>query len=150
MKVKINWGTAMVIVMAAFMLFILQYVYRASVFEKYNHQLVADDYYKDELNYQTTIDKEKASNRLKENLKLVKTTDGLALVFPKSYDFKKITGTIKLLRPSNYKLDLNKKLKLTSNTFLIDKDNLVNGKYEISIDWKYKAKSYLFKKTYIY
>jgi len=150
MKIKINWGTAMVIVMAVFIIFILQYVYRASVVEKYRHHLVADDYYKDELIYQLDIDKQKASNKLKENIKLTKTTDGLTMVFPYSFDYKKISGTVKLLRPSNYKLDLKTNLKLTSNTFLIKKSDLVAGKYEISIDWQYKSKSYLFKKSYIY
>ncbi len=150
MKIKINWGTAMVIVMSAFMIFILQYVYRASVFEKYRHHLVAEDYYKDELNYQLDINKEKASNKLTENLKLIKTNTGLALIFPSSFNFKEISGKIKLLRPSNYKLDLEKNLKLTSNTFLIKKSDLVAGKYKISIDWQYKSKSYLYKKSYIY
>jgi len=150
MKLKINWGTAMVIVLAAFMIFILQYVYRASVVEKYSHHLVSDDYYKDELNYQSIINKENASNKLKENLKLVKTVNGLAIVFPDLYDYKKISGTFKLLRPSNYKLDLEKKLNLTSNRFLIDKNLLVAGKYELSIDWQYNSKSYLYKKSYFY
>jgi len=140
----------MVIVMAVFMLFILQYVYRASVFEKYNHHLVADDYYKDELNYQTEIDKENASNKLKENIKLVKSDKGLQIEFPKNYDSKKITGIIKLQRPSNYKLDFNSKIKLKSNVFFIDDKYLATGKYEVSIDWKYQSKSYLYKTSYYY
>jgi len=66
MKIKINWGTGIVIAMVLFMAFILQYVYRVSVYEKYDHHLVADDYYKDELNYQKQIDKESNANNLKE------------------------------------------------------------------------------------
>jgi hypothetical protein len=150
MKIKINWGTAMVIVLVVFMIFILQYTYRATFIEKYNHHLVADDYYKDELNYQTVIDKENASNKLKENIKLVKTEKGLTILFPKNIDFNKITGTINLLRPSNYKLDLKNKIKLNSNTFLIEDKNLAIGKYEVSVDWKYNSKSYLYKTTFYY
>jgi len=143
MKIKINWGTAMVIVLAVFMIFILQYTYRATFIEKNNHHLVSDDYYK-------VIDKENASNNLKENIKLVKIEKGLTIVFPENFDFDKISGTIKFLRPSNYKLDLNNKIKLNSNIYFIGDKYLAKGKYEVNIDWKYNSKSYLYRTTYYY
>lgn len=150
MKIKISWGTGIVIAMALFIIFILQFVYRATVYEKYNYHLVADDYYKEELNYQKEIDKENKANSLKQNIKLVKTNKGLEIVFPSEFEYPKLKGTIRLLRPSNYKLDLKRELKLTSNTFFIDNKELLAGIYNITVDWSYNTDRYLFKSSYVY
>ncbi|MFK5890535.1 MAG: FixH family protein [Flavobacteriaceae bacterium] len=150
MKIKINWGWGLVIAMALFMAFILQYVYRVSVYDKYEHHLVAEDYYKDELNYQKEIDREENANKLIENVKILKTNEGLKIIFPKEFEFDKVSGVIKLLRPSNYKLDLKKDLKLSSNTFLILDDELATGKYIVSVNWTYNEKKYLYKTSLYY
>ncbi len=150
MKIKLNWGTAIVIAMALFMVFILQYVYRASVYDKYEHHLVADDYYKDELNYQTQIDKEENANKLIENVKIIKTELGLNIVFPKEFEPSKMSGEIKFLRPSNVKLDFKKDIKLLDHTFFIPNKDLVTGKYNITIDWLYNTKGYMFKTIYFF
>jgi len=150
MKIKFNWGTAMAIVMVLFMIFILQYFYRAVVYEKYNHHLVSDDYYKEELNYQHEIDKENKANHIKQNIALVTTNEGLEIVFPSQFNFKKLKGTIKLQRPSNFKLDIKKTIKLTSNTLLIPKKELVKGMYDVAIDWTYNKDAYLYKKAIYY
>ncbi|MCF6212814.1 MAG: FixH family protein [Flavobacteriaceae bacterium] len=150
MKLKINWGTGIVIAMVLFMIFILQFVYRISVYDKYDHHLVADDYYKDELNYQEQIDKEESANKLIENVKIIKTDLGLNIVFPKEFESGKISGEIKFLRPSNIKLDLKKKIELLTNTFFISSKELVSGKYNIIVDWQYDAKGYMYKTAYFY
>lgn len=150
MKIKINWGTGIVIAMIIFMAFILQYVYRAAVYDRYDHHLVADDYYKDELNYQNEIDKENRANKLIENIKLVKTKNGLEIIFPKQFDSSKLKGTIKLLRPSNFKLDLKKNITLTSNTYIISDKELVSGNYDVTIDWSDGTDTYLFKIVFFY
>lgn len=150
MKIKINWGWGIVIAMALFMAFILQYVYRVSVYDKYEHHLVADDYYKDELNYQIQIDEEKNANKLEENIKIVKTDVGLNIIFPKEFEFDKVSGKIKLMRLSNYRLDIKKEIKLKSNSFLILDKELASGKYKVSINWIYNNKKYLYKTSLFY
>ena len=150
MKIKINWGWGIVIAMVLFMAFILQYVYRVSVYDKYEHHLVAEDYYKDELSYQKDIDSQKNANNLTENIKLIKSDKGLEIIFPKEFDFEKVSGTIKILRPSNYKLDVKKDIKLISNTLLILDKELATGKYEVSVKWTYNKKKYLYKTSFFY
>ena len=46
---KLNWGTGIVIAMISFMIFILTFVYRSVVMDEYQHELVSEDYYGDEL-----------------------------------------------------------------------------------------------------
>ena len=57
MKIKINWGTGIVIAIVLFIAFILSFVYKTIFMEEYEHHLVSEDYYKDELHYQEEIDK---------------------------------------------------------------------------------------------
>ena len=55
MKIKINWGTGIAIAIALFIVFILSFVYKTIFIEKYEHHLVSEDYYKDELHYHELI-----------------------------------------------------------------------------------------------
>ena len=56
---KINWGTGIVLAFIGFIAFIMYFVVSMSTGDKYDHDLVVEDYYKAELEYQKDIDKEK-------------------------------------------------------------------------------------------
>ena len=47
---KINWGTGIVIAFVFFISFILFFIVKASTQDKYEYDLVSEQYYKDELN----------------------------------------------------------------------------------------------------
>ena len=51
-KIKISWSAGIVIAMVSFMVFILSFVYKSIAMDEYQHELVSEDYYKDELHYQ--------------------------------------------------------------------------------------------------
>jgi nitrogen fixation protein FixH len=145
---KLNWGQSIALAMLAFMIFILSFVYKTFTNKSYDHHLVSEQYYKDEINYQQEIDAVANAMRLTENVKLVKTQKGLEIVFPT--EVKGITGTIGFQRPSNTKLDLNLPVKLESSKVFISKDQLVNGLYNVKIWWKGNDTQYLFKEKYTY
>lgn len=144
---KINWGTGVVIGFGSFMTFILFFVFLVQSNSKYDNELVADDYYKQESKVQGDIESQNLSNALKTKLKVVKTAEGLQIVFPADIDYKKINGTISLYRPSNQKLDFETKISLSSPILLIPKHKLVGGLWEISINWKVDEVAYLNKET---
>jgi nitrogen fixation protein FixH len=145
---KLNWGQSIALAMLAFMIFILSFVYKTFTNKSYDHHLVSEQYYKDEINYQQEIDAVANAMRLTENVKLVKTQKGLEIIFPT--EVKGITGTIGFQRPSNTKLDLNLPVKLESSKVFISKDQLVNGLYNVKIWWKGNDTQYLFKEKYTY
>ena len=147
MKIKFNWGTAMVIAMVLFMAFILQFVYRSITVDKYNHNLVSEDYYKDELYYQQEIDKMNNANKLDQNLTVERVKEGFLLTFPQGMDHTKITGTAYFQRPSNINLDFQQDILLSEAKILINHTNLVEGKWKVKIDWKYNDIEYLLKET---
>jgi hypothetical protein len=144
---KINWGTGVVIGFGSFMTFILFFVFLVQSNSKYDNELVASDYYKQESKVQSDIESQTLSNALKTKLKVVKTAEGIQIVFPADIDYKKIYGTISLYRPSNQKLDFETKISLSSPIMLIPNHKLVGGLWEISVNWKVDEVAYLNKET---
>ena len=150
MKIKVNWGTAMVIAMVLFMAFILQFVYRSIAVDKYEHHLVSEDYYKDELYYQQEIDKMNSASKLAQNVKIDRVGDGMLVTFPNDMDISSITGIAYFQRPSDERLDFQKEISLLDHYMLITDDKLINGRWNVKIDWKYGDDEYLFKEAVFY
>ena len=147
---KINWGTGIVIAFVGFIGFIMYFIITMSVNDKYDHDLVTEDYYGEELQYQNDIDKLKNSNELETNISSKKTAEGLQINFPEDLDYKKITGKMFLYRPSNKQLDFETAISLSKPYLLIPDKRLVDGRWNIKVDWKYQDKSYLYKETINY
>jgi len=150
MKIKINWGTGIVIAIVLFMIFILSFVYKTIAIDKYEHHLVSEDYYKDELYYQKEIDKLNNAAKLSKNIALSNSEKGITISFPQDKDFNKINGTIYFMRRSNIKLDFEKEIKLSDHFIIIPDSLLVSGKWIIKIDWQYNDEEYLLKESWFY
>ncbi|MGX1928670.1 FixH family protein [Flagellimonas sp. 2504JD4-2] len=147
---KINWGTGIVIAFIAFITFILYFVVRMSMDDSANHDLVTEEYYKQELAYQKEIDASNTSTELGATLKLEQSKDGITIFFPEKFDPKKITGTVSLYRPSNKHLDLDFPLSLSKTHLLIPDNRLVDGRWDITIKWQYEGNKFLFKERLTY
>ena len=147
---KINWGTGIVLAFIGFIGFIMYFIIQMSVNDKFNHDLVTEEYYKQELQYQTDIDKERNSQRLKENVTWQKTDEGILISFPKDLEEKNISGKVFLYRPSNKQLDFEIPISTSNHNLLIPDSRLLDGRWNIKIDWKYKESSYLFKEEISY
>lgn len=150
MKLKISWPTGIVIALVAFVIFILSFVFKVTFLDEYNHHLVSEDYYKEELHYQEEIDKLENAKQLKENITFNKTSEGLVINFPSEFEPKNISGNIYFQRLSNEKIDFDFPINLENNTVLIKDENLVEGKWNVKIDWKTSNKSYLLKEQINY
>jgi hypothetical protein len=147
---KINWGTGIVIAFIGFISFILYFVISMNFNAKYDHDLVTEDYYAEELTYQDDIDKLDNAEKLDENITYKKTEEGLLISFPKALDITKITGKVFLYRPSNKQLDFDTAISLSKPYLLIPDNRLVDGRWNIKIDWQYNGISYLFKESINY
>lgn len=147
---KINWGTGIVIAFVAFIAFIMYFVINMSTNKKYVHDLVTEEYYKEELLHQKEIDKENNAKALIQNVSWTKTKEGILISFPDELDHPKIEGKVFLYRPSDKKLDSEISISLSDNEMLIPKTRLLDGRWNIKIDWEYKGKSYLFKESIVY
>ncbi len=150
MKLKISWPAGIIIAITAFVIFILSFVYKATFMPKYDHHLVSEDYYKDELNYQQEIDKLDNAAKLAQNITYKKTASGLLFSFPSEFDSANIKGTIAFQRLSNEKIDFKIPIELTTSDYLIKDEKLVEGRWNIKIEWSVGDTNYLFKDKLMY
>ncbi|UOY07955.1 FixH family protein [Muricauda sp. SCSIO 64092] len=147
---KFNWGTGIVLAFVAFISFIMYFVIRMNTDNRTDHELVTKDYYKQELAYQKEIDAEKNAAELDEELSVRKSEDGLLITFPKNFNPKNVTGKVSLYRPSNRHLDFNFPISLSNTHLLIPDNRLVDGRWDIAIEWHYKGKTFLHKQKLTY
>lgn len=144
---KINWGTGIVIGMGIFMIFILQYVIRVQVNPELDNELVTEAYYQHEVAIDGNYKKTQNAQNLGTSFSIEKMSDGILITFPEDFDIQQIKGNISLYRPSNQKLDKTIPIRLSTHHLLIPKNELVDGRWDISVDWSYKTTSYLLKKS---
>jgi len=144
---KINWGTGIVIAFGLFMAFILSFVYKVQSNQKYDNELVTEEYYKKEATVQVDIEKKQNANALKNLVVIKKVDEGIKVEFPSNFDYSKIKGKVSLYRPSSQKLDFEINIFLSSPYLLIPKSNLTGGLWDISVDWNYNETDYLNKET---
>ncbi|QOD62306.1 FixH family protein [Polaribacter haliotis] len=147
---KINWGTGIVIAIVAFMSFILYLVITMSTDKSFTHDLVTDKYYQKELEFQDEINAEKNAFALKENIKITRVKEGLKVDFPEAFIPKDIQGKVFLYRPSNKHLDFEIPISISKTYLLVPEKRLVDGRWNMTVSWKYKNKEYLFKKELVY
>lgn len=146
---KINWGGGIVIAIIAFISFIMYFVVTMSTNDKYDHDLVAKEYYKKELAFQEEIDKEKNLKNLSSPLKVSIEKEGVLISFPVELKPEKIAGKVFLYRPSNKNLDIEIPLSISSNVLFLPKQDLVDGRWNIIIDFTHEGIAYMFKKELI-
>jgi len=142
---KINWGKGIVIAFVLFMSFILYFVIKVQSDDKYDNELVTQEYYKKEKLVQDNIESIQNTNSLEGKVTITKSEEGLLVRFPSTLDPKLIKGKVSLYRPSNQKLDFETLISLSGSDLLIPKNNLVGGLWGITVSWEYEGKTYLNK-----
>jgi len=142
---KINWGTGIVIAIVLFMSFIIFMVVKMTTNNKYEHDLVVEDYYKQELLYQQEIDKIDNLKQLKGTIEITTLGENIVVTFPEELDIKEIKGNVVFYRPSNNSLDFKVPLELQSHQWVFPKKNVVAGRWDVSVDFIHHNTAYLFK-----
>lgn len=147
---KFNWGTGIVLAFIGFISFIMYFIISMNTNTDYQHDLVTEDYYKAELEYQNDINKEENSKNLEKNIRWKKVDEGIIIEFPENLDFKNITGKVFLYRPSDKQLDFETQISLSNHNLLIPDKRLLDGRWNIKVYWQYNKTSYLYKKEIMY
>lgn len=130
---KINWGTGIFLFYSFFAITLFYQVYQST---QYDHSLVVDNYYEEDLKYQATLDKLNNSAALATPLKF-HYYEGLQLVeleFPP--EIEQITGSILFYRASSKKEDTRLPLRVTSGNCLdVFVRTLKPGAWKIEVEW---------------
>ena len=147
---KINWGKGIVIAIISFVGFIMFFVITMTTDNQYDHDLVTEKYYEKELSYQDKINASRNAQNLSEKITLDQTADGLKILVPKEFHGETLKGKVFLYRPSNKKLDFEIPISLSDHNLLIPDNKLLDGRWNINIDWTYNNEAYLYKKAINY
>ncbi len=134
-----NWGKGIAIALGAFVIFILVLAIKLM---STNVDLVTPDYYDREINYSQEMDAVQNSEDLKEKIALNSIEGYLAIRIPDDLNVKNLE--VKLIRNNNDKLDRNYKIANTK-TFLIDKKELVAGRYDAELLYTINGEKYMQK-----
>jgi hypothetical protein len=138
---KFTWGTGIFVFMTAFVLLMTSFMIRAASNQE---ELVAENYYEQELAYQQQIDKLNRSAALSEDLSLTSTDAGLVLQFPAWTNGKAVTGAVQLLRPSDRRADDLLDLVLDADRqMLIPTAERMKGAYNVAVEWSVDGVTYL-------
>ena len=147
---KFNWGTGIVLAFVAFIIFILYFVVLSFRDPASNHDLVTDDYYQKELKYQDDLDAAKNLEVAGSGMHVALVEEGLQIGFPEYMEPSKIKGTVSLYRPSNKQLDFKTPIQLSERQLLIPKSRLLDGRWDIRVEWMYEDKPYLYQHKITY
>ena len=135
-----NWGKGLTIAIIAFMSFILYMV--ITLMTKGNADLVSEDYYKKEIEYEKEITALKNSENATEKVTINDKGEFIVFQFPTTKEIDNIE--IHLLRPNNDKADLTFSEKDTKNV-MIEKKKLEKGIYKASIRYNSEGQPFLQK-----
>jgi hypothetical protein len=135
-----NWGWKLAIAMGIFMVGVLAVVFYAMTLDV---NLVADDYYQQELAYEEQITRLKNTEGLELKPTFEKSADGKLLVLTFPEDLNPEKGEIVLYRPSDFTKDRRFPLKLDAarqQGFV--SETLKAGLWRAKLTWEAGGKSY--------
>ncbi len=130
-----NWGWKIVIVYSAFAIMTLAIAF---YFMGQKVDLVAEDYYKQEIAYQDQIDKMSNSSALAQpiDLEYDRQTSLVKIAFPNQVNGSQIQGTIHFYRPSNADEDVHFEIQPDSlGQQHISVGALTKGLWKVKIVW---------------
>jgi hypothetical protein len=133
---KINWGLRIILLYSGFVIFMLLLVYKCTQ-QKYD--LVAKDYYAQELAYQTVIDGDRNKMQLQTPIKIEQQGTNLIVQLPESQTGLQ-KGKMFFYRPSDASKD--KIIDLTSIHTIVDGKDFIPGVYKIKLTWENEGKNY--------
>ena len=144
---KLNWGTGIAIFYISFMIVMIAFVVKS---RSYDHSLVVDNYYEEDLKYQQHYNKLVNAQDEDSNFeyKYFPKEKTIKLKFPSQASVAE--GEVLFYRPSDSRLDFKVPLKLDAeNTMLVATGKLPKGRWEMKCNWSIGDKDY-YKKVDLY
>lgn len=140
-----NWGTKITVAATSFVLFILFMVYKAST---QDFDLVAENYYEQEIEYQGVIDKMSNARALQDEMEFRVTEGKLALNFPNDFAEQEIDAKVNLFCPADDERDKEYNFVLSDRLdHNINTSELYPGYYKAKVEWKVKGVEYYIEKN---
>lgn len=141
-KFKFHWGHGIIVALLVFMLFILGMVFFFPI-GKQGAEMISDNYYEDELQFQKVIDAKNNADRLTEKPEIAVAQNGIKISFPKDFNNSNSQYHFYLYRTDDRNLDVKKDFSLdTHNEFQIPASLLRKGSYTLKLMWTQQKENY--------
>lgn len=138
-----NWGTRIVIAFTGFVALIVTLVV---ISMRQDVNLVADDYYKQEIAYQQHMQKVQNHLDMDEHVTINLQNEVLVLNAPLN---ENVIGEVHFFRPSDSNLDQKFKLKLTKSQQFFDRSKFQSGLWKVKVSWEEDGKYFYTEETVI-
>ena len=145
-----NWGVKITL---AFIVFVLIMITMVIISVKQDVNLVAEDYYKQEIAYESQIERIKNTNNLAfpPEISFNKETNRLLISFSSVLANRIRSGEVLLYRPSDHKKDVKAQLILDdSNQLVISMAGRKKGLWKIKLNWNDGELEYYDEKRIVY
>jgi hypothetical protein len=143
--VKISWGIGITITIIVFMLISFWLIY-FSFSQEVN--LVRDDYYQAEVQFDNKLESINRTEKLDEKLLISLEGKNIKLLFPSNFSNNDINGSVFLYRPSNRESDIQLPINLDStNIQIIGTTGMLNGMWKIQVSWRVDSLEYFSEKN---
>lgn len=140
---NISWGTKIAILYIGFVLMIVFLIVRTSM---QNVDLVSEDYYQQELEYQDRINQSTAEQQLTVHPQVAVLDGSVAIIFPDSLADLGLIGSAFFYRSSDASKDVTIELKPdTSGMQSISTDVFVEGHYGVQLTWTSLGQVYYYE-----
>ncbi len=138
---NLNWGHGLAIALGCFILFILFLIFIFPM-GKQNADMISNNYYEEELQYQNIIDAKNNAAKLEKTPEYKATSEGILISFPETIKVDGNTANFILFRTNDSNLDVKKEITLQHNVFLIPKKVISAGSYTLKLKWTENKKPY--------
>lgn len=133
---KFTWGHGIALALACFIGFILYLIFIFPI-GKQTSDLVSDNYYQDELEYQKVIDAKKNADQLSQKPFFAQLPYGIRIAFPKETIDAGQQVHFELYSTNDKEKDKKQNVNLdNNNSFLVPKEMLSTGSYILKVRWK--------------
>ena len=129
------------IALGCFILFILFLIFIFPM-GKQNAEMISNNYYEEELQYQDIIDAKNNAAKLEKKPTYKATTEGILITFPETIKVDENIANFVLFRTEDSNLDVKKEVTLQHNLFLIPAKVISKGSYTLKLKWKENKKPY--------
>lgn len=144
---KLNWGHKIALVYGLFMAFMISMLFLS---RRYDHELVTEDYYAEELAYQERIDAGKNLAESPFEVEVRQEEGTLSLYFERFPSIEEVKGEVILYKPDNENLDETLPLKFEEGSNRMDIDSKGKyGRYKVKVLFEYEGKSFYKEKELV-
>jgi nitrogen fixation protein FixH len=137
--IKLSWGSRIAILYIGFVALIVFLVVGSM---RQSFDLVAPDYYDQELKYQDVIDAGKNQTALSAPASVTANENTVRIVFPQEFKGKIIKGTAQFYSPVNSAWDRHFDLTTIDNSMVIARTAIQQTRYKVKISWQADGKNY--------